>query len=84
MVAGIFDFRKSLFKGLNFFYQINLLVSLGYFLDKSEMKFEYNNPLYSEDISLVFGFETKSMNALLFKSKSQRNSKTIIVEIVSI
>ncbi len=57
---------------------------MGYFLDKSEIKFEYNNPLYSEDISLVFGFETKSMNALLFKSKSQRTSKTIIVEIVSI
>ena len=57
---------------------------MGYFLDKSEIKFEYNNPLYSEDINLVFGFETKSMNALLFKSKSQRTSKTIIVEIVSI
>ncbi len=58
-------------------------MSLGYFIDRSEIQFEYNNPLYSEDISLVFGFETKSLNALLFKSKSHRTSKTIFVEIVS-
>ena len=72
---------------LNNFYLCFFLliqVSLGYFIDKSEIYFDYNNPLYSEDINLVFGFETKSFNALIFKSKSERTSKTIVIEIVNI
>lgn len=58
--------------------------SLGYLLNRSQLLFDYTSPLYAEDISLVFGFETKSANGLLFKSISQRTRKMIIIEIVSL
>ena len=71
-------------KLINFFQfnKFNLIVSFGYFVDKSELYFNYNSPLYAEDISLVFGIETKSLNGLIFKAESSRTGKTIIIEIV--
>ena len=59
-------------------------MSLGYNLQESTINFEYDSPLYTEDSNLVFGLETKSSNSLIFKAKSERTSKTIVVEIVII
>ena len=57
-------------------------ISLGYHLNRSQLYFDYTSPLYTEDIHLVFGFETKSPNGLLFKSNSESSRKNIIIEIV--
>ncbi len=59
-------------------------MSIGYYIEKSTVNFDYNSPLYTEDSNLVFGLETKSPNALLFKAKSERTSKTILIELVRV
>ncbi len=50
--------------------------------DRSNIIFEYKSPLIWQEDFLVFGIQTQSANATVFKAHSLANNKTLLIELV--
>jgi len=51
--------------------------------DKSNIIYEYKSPLIWQEDYLVFGIQTQSPDATLFKAYSLTNNKTLLIELVN-
>lgn len=47
------------------------------------LRFDYKSPIYWQEDNLVFGLETDSSNALVFRSFNQRTNRSIAIELVN-
>lgn len=82
-IQVITNFFSIEYDFLKLFSSIIFKVSTGYMFEKSAISFEYKSPLFWLEDYLVFGIQTLSSDALLFKAQSQNSNKTILIELVN-